>query len=58
MTIAPPHVETIFRLMAERALDRAEGGAQLVIKDVELRQSLLIAIGDEIRAAYKWASDE
>jgi hypothetical protein len=57
MTI-PPHVETTFRQMADRALDRAEGGAQLEIKDTVLREALMTTITDEIRAAYKWASDE
>jgi hypothetical protein len=44
------------RAMAEHAVENAECGAQLEIKDEVLREALIEAIRFQLSAAYQWAA--
>lgn len=47
-----PEIEATMKEMADRAIDRAEGGAQVKINDVTLLAALTTAIRDELRSIY------
>lgn len=47
-----------FNAMAEQAIEDAECGAQLQIRDKELRRSLLISIRQQLEKVYKLGSSK